>query len=174
MSAAPDRCRCGWFPQTGGAVRRVHLLMRQRDASRPLFRRPGTISPRASRPTNSKAGQPACWRSPTSMPAPLAWSRFGRSPRPPTEEGIAPLIAAAHTAANICRHPARGDARQPSNQRAVARRISAPARARAMVAHHGGSGAARTGIGRSRRQRAWAKSWRRATSMPLRVLSRPD
>jgi nitric oxide reductase NorD protein len=87
------------------AVRRLHLLMRQRDALRPLFR--STWDNLAAHfETDELEGWatgvlaladvnagPSCL---------VAFWELSRSQ--PAEEGIAPLAAAAHTAANICRH----------------------------------------------------------------------
>jgi nitric oxide reductase NorD protein len=91
--------------QPADSVRRLHHLMRQRDALRPLFRstwdnlaarfEPSEIEGWASGVlalADVNAG-PSCL---------VAFWEISRNQ--PTEDGIAPLMAAAHTATNICRH----------------------------------------------------------------------
>jgi nitric oxide reductase NorD protein len=92
-------------PQPDGAVRRVHLLMRQRDALRPLFR--AAWDNLAARFDEAElegwaAGVLALADVNAGPSCLVAFWEISRSQ--PTEEGIAPLIVAAHTAANICRH----------------------------------------------------------------------
>ena len=91
--------------QPADATRRLHLLMRERDALRPLFR--STWDNLSARfPADELEGWadgvlalahvnagPSCL---------VAFWEISRSQ--PTEEGLASLIAAAHTSANICRH----------------------------------------------------------------------
>ena len=90
--------------QPDGATRRLHLLMRQRDALGPLFRmawdnlagrfEPDELEGWAAGVltlADVNAG-PSCL---------IAFWEFSRNH--PTDEGIAPLIAAAEAAANICR-----------------------------------------------------------------------
>jgi nitric oxide reductase NorD protein len=91
--------------QSPEAVRRLHLLMGQRDALRPLFR--STWNHLAAR---FSAGEMEGWASSVLMLADVnagasclvAFWQISRNQ--PPEEGIASLMAAAHTAANICRH----------------------------------------------------------------------
>jgi nitric oxide reductase NorD protein len=91
--------------QPAGSVRRLHLLMRQRDALRPLFR--STWDHLAARfETDELEG----WASGVLALAdvnagPSCLVAFWEISRnQPTDDGVAPLIAAAHTAANVCRH----------------------------------------------------------------------
>ncbi len=104
MSAAPVSLRV-ISPQPAGAVRRVHLLMRQREALQPLFRMAwDNLADRFS------ADELEAWAAGVLALADVnagpsclvAFWEFSR--RQPTEEGMAPLIAASHMAANICRH----------------------------------------------------------------------
>ena len=94
ISAGPD-----------GAVRRVHLLMRQREALRPLFRTAWD-----DLATRFDADELEGWAAGVLALAdvnagPSCLVAFWESSRnQPTEEGIASLIVAAHTAANICRN----------------------------------------------------------------------
>jgi nitric oxide reductase NorD protein len=87
------------------AVRRLHELMRQRDALRPLFR--ATWDNLAGR---FEADELEDWANGVLALAdvnagPSCLVAFWETSRnQPTEEGTAPLIAAAHTSANICRH----------------------------------------------------------------------
>ena len=99
--------------QPDGVVRRVHLLMRQRDVLRPLFRIAwDNLAVRfdADELEGWAAGVltladvnagPSCL---------VAFWEISRNQ--PTEEGIAPLIVAAHTAANVCRHAGAQNLRQ--------------------------------------------------------------
>ena len=88
-----------------GAVRRVHVLMRQRDSLRPLFR--STWDNLAAR---FEADELEGWAigvlelaDVNAGPSCLtAFWEISRST--PTEHGIASLIVTAHTAANVCRH----------------------------------------------------------------------
>jgi nitric oxide reductase NorD protein len=107
-----------------GAVRRVHLLMRQRDGLRPLFRIAwDNLAARFD------ADELEGWAA-----AVLALADVNAGPsclvafwdvsrNQPTEEGIAPLIVAAHTAANVCRHAGAQATAATINSVAVARRI---------------------------------------------------
>jgi nitric oxide reductase NorD protein len=91
--------------QPEGAVRRVHLLMRQRDALRPLFRIAwDNLAARfdADELEGWAAGVLALADVNAGPSCLVAFWELSRSQ--PTEEGIAPLIVAAHTAANVCRH----------------------------------------------------------------------
>jgi nitric oxide reductase NorD protein len=92
-------------PAPDGAVRELHLLMRQREALRPLFRTAWD-----NLETRFEGDELAGWASGV-----LALANVNAGPsclvafwdlsrNQPTEEGIAPLIVAAHTAANICRY----------------------------------------------------------------------
>ena len=87
------------------AVRRLHELMRQREALRPLFR--STWDNLAAR---FEADELEGWANGVLALAdvnagPSCLVAFWEISRnQPTEEGIAPLIAAAQTSANICRH----------------------------------------------------------------------
>jgi nitric oxide reductase NorD protein len=107
-----------------GAVRRVHLLMRQREALRPLFRSAwDNLAARFDTDelegwavgvldlADVNAG-PSCL---------VAFWQISRDQ--PTEQGIAPLIVAAHTAANVCRHAGAQAAAATLNAVTVARRI---------------------------------------------------
>jgi uncharacterized protein YegL len=91
--------------QPEGAVRRVHLLMRQRDALRPLFRIAwDNLAARfdADELEGWAAGVLALADVNAGPSCLVAFWELSRSQL--TEEGIAPLIVAAHTAANVCRH----------------------------------------------------------------------
>jgi nitric oxide reductase NorD protein len=110
--------------QPAGSVRRLHFLMRQRDALRPLFR--STWDNLAARfETDELEGWatgvlaladvnagPSCL---------VAFWELSRSQ--PADQGIAPLVAAAHTAANICRHAGAQASANAIVAAAVARRI---------------------------------------------------
>jgi nitric oxide reductase NorD protein len=91
--------------QTDGAVRRVHLLMRQRDNLRPLFRVAwDNLAGRFE--TDELEGWAAgvlALADVNAGPSCLV-ALWEISRNHPTEEGIASLIVAAHTAANVCRH----------------------------------------------------------------------
>ena len=92
-------------PEPDGAVRRVHLLMRQRDGLRPLFRIAwDNLAARfdADELDGWAAGVLALADVNAGPSCLVAFWEISRNQ--PTEEGIAPLIVAAHTAANICRH----------------------------------------------------------------------
>ncbi|WP_291687154.1 VWA domain-containing protein [Bradyrhizobium sp.] len=94
ISAKPD-----------GAVRRVHLLMRQREALRPLFRTAwDDLAARfdADELEGWAAGVLALADVNAGPSCLVAFWEGSRNQ--PTEEGIASLIVAAHTAANICRN----------------------------------------------------------------------
>jgi nitric oxide reductase NorD protein len=91
--------------QPADATRRLHLLMRERDALRPLFR--ATWDNLSAR---FEADEMEGWASGVLALAdvnagPSCLVAFWEISRnQPVEEGIAPLIAAAHTSANVCRH----------------------------------------------------------------------
>jgi nitric oxide reductase NorD protein len=88
-----------------GAVRRVHLLMRQRDALRPLFRLAwDNLAARFD--DDELEGWAAGVLALADVNAgPSCLVGFWEVSRnQPTEDGIAPLIVAAHTAANVCRN----------------------------------------------------------------------
>ena len=125
MSAAARTVSLPLMPaQPEGAVRRLHLLMRQRDALHQLFRTAwDDLAARfdADELEGWAAGVltladvnagPSCL---------VAFWEISRSH--PTEQGIAPLNAAAHTAANICRHAGAQAAAATLRSIAVARRI---------------------------------------------------
>jgi nitric oxide reductase NorD protein len=110
--------------QPDGAVRRVHLLMRQRETLRPLFRSAwDNLAARFDTDelegwatgvlalADVNAG-PSCL---------IAFWEISRNQ--PTEEGIAPLIVAAHTATNVCRHAGAKAAAATIKSVAVARRM---------------------------------------------------
>ena len=110
--------------QPDSAVRRVHLLMRQRDALRPLFRIAwDNLAARFD--TDELDGWAAGVLTLADVNAGpsclVAFWEISRSQ--PTEEGIAPLIVAAHTAANVCRHAGAPATAATINSVAVARRI---------------------------------------------------
>jgi len=110
--------------QSEGAVRRVHLLMRQRDALRPLFRIAwDNLAARfdADELEGWAAGVLALADVNAGPSCLVAFWEFSRNH--PTEEGIAPLIVAAHTAANVCRHAGAQGAAATIVSAAVARRI---------------------------------------------------
>jgi len=110
--------------QPEGAVRRVHLLMRQRDALRPLFRIAwDNLAARfdADELEGWAAGVLALADVNAGPSCLVAFWELSRNQ--PTEEGIAPLIVAAHTAANVCRHAGAQGAAATIVSAAVARRI---------------------------------------------------
>jgi nitric oxide reductase NorD protein len=119
--------------QPADSVHRLHLLMGQRDGLRPLFR--STFDHLAAR---FDAGEIAGWASGVLALADVnagtsclvAFWEISRNQ--PIKEGIAPLVAAARTAANICRH---------AGAQATAATIVASAVARRMLGT--GSGLAR-------------------------------
>jgi hypothetical protein len=107
-----------------GAVRRVHLLMRQREALRPLFRTAwDDLAARFDADElEGWAGGVLALADVNAGPSCLV--AFWESSRnQPTEEGIAPLIVAAHTAANICRNAGAQAAAATLVAVAIARRI---------------------------------------------------
>jgi len=110
--------------QPEAAVRRLHLLMRQRDALRPLF---GVAWDNlAARFDGDElegwaAGVLALADVNAGPSCLIAFWEISRSY--PTDEGIAPLIVAAHTAANVCRHAGAQAAAATLRSVAVARRI---------------------------------------------------
>jgi uncharacterized protein YegL len=110
--------------QPDGAVRRVHLLMRQREALRPLFR--AAWDNLAGRFDEAElegwaAGVLALADVNAGPSCLVAFWDLSRNQ--PIEEGIAPLIAAAQTAANICRHAGAQAATAAINAAIVARRM---------------------------------------------------
>jgi nitric oxide reductase NorD protein len=87
------------------AARRLHLLMRQRDALRPLFRATwDNLSARfdADEMEGWASGVLALADVNAGPSCLVAFWEISRNQ--PTDDGTAPLIAAAHTSANICRH----------------------------------------------------------------------
>jgi nitric oxide reductase NorD protein len=110
--------------QPEGAVRRIHLLMRQRDVLRPLFRVAwDNLAARfdADELEGWAAGVLALADVNAGPSCLVAYWEISRNQ--PTEEGIAPLIVAAHTAANICRHAGAQAAAATIVSVAIARRI---------------------------------------------------
>jgi len=110
--------------QPEGAVRRVHLLMRQRDVLRPLFRIAwDNLAARfdADELEGWAAGVLALADVNAGPSCLVALWELSRNQ--PTEEGIAPLIVAAHTAANVCRHAGAQGAAATIVSATVARRI---------------------------------------------------
>jgi nitric oxide reductase NorD protein len=110
--------------QPDGVVRRVHLLMRQRDVLRPLFRIAwDNLAARfdADELEGWAAGVLALADVNAGPTCLVAFWEISRNQ--PTDEGIAPLIVAAHTAANVCRHAGAQAAAATINSVAVARRI---------------------------------------------------
>jgi len=110
--------------QPDGAVRRVHLLMRQRDALRPLFRIAwDDLAARFDADElEGWAGSVLALADVNAGPSCLvAFWELSRSQ--PTEASIAPLIAAGHTAANICREAGAQATAANIASAAVARRI---------------------------------------------------
>jgi nitric oxide reductase NorD protein len=107
-----------------GAVRRLHLLMRQRDALRPLFRIAwDNLANRfeADELDGWAVGVLALADVNAGPSCLVAFWEISRNQ--PTAEGIAPLIVAAHTAANICRHAGAQAAAATLVSVVVARRI---------------------------------------------------
>jgi nitric oxide reductase NorD protein len=107
-----------------GAVRRLHLLMRQRETLRPLFR--VAWNHLAARFDSDElegwaAGVLALADVNAGPSCLVAFWEISRSQ--PTEAGIASLIAAAHTAANVCRHAGANAAAATIGAVAVARNI---------------------------------------------------
>jgi uncharacterized protein YegL len=111
-------------PPPDGAVRQLHLLMRQREALRPLFRAAWD-----NLETRFENDEMVAWAAGV-----LALANVNAGPsclvafwdlsrNQPTEEGIAPLIVAAHTAANICRNAGAQAASATIVSAAAARRI---------------------------------------------------
>jgi Mg-chelatase subunit ChlD len=107
-----------------GAVRRIHLLMRQRDALRPLFRSAwDNLAARfdADELEGWAAGVLALADVNAGPSCLVAFWEISRSH--PTEDGIASLIVAAQTAANVCRYAGAQATAATLNSVAVARRI---------------------------------------------------
>ena len=124
MSAAVRSVSLRLIPAVpDGAVRRVHLLMRQRDALRPLFRLAwDNLAARfdADELEGWAAGVLALADVNAGPSCLVGFWELSRSQ--PTEDGIAPLIVAAHTAANICRNAGAQAAAATIISVAVARR----------------------------------------------------
>ncbi len=102
LRSAPLRLVTG---QPDGAVRRLHFLMQQRDALRPLFR--SVWDNLASRfdPDDLEGWATGVLALADVNAGPSCLVAFwDLSKSHPTEEGLAPLIVTAHTAANVCRH----------------------------------------------------------------------
>jgi len=88
-----------------GAVRRVHLLMRQREALRPLFRTAWDDLAARFEADELEGWAAGVLELADVNAGPSCLVAFWEiSRKQPTEEGIASLIVAAHTAANICRN----------------------------------------------------------------------
>jgi nitric oxide reductase NorD protein len=107
-----------------GAVRRIHLLMRQRDALRPLFRSAwDNLAARfdADELEGWAAGVLALADVNAGPSCLVAFWEISRSH--PTEDGIASLIVAAQAAANVCRHAGAQATAATLNSVVVARRI---------------------------------------------------
>jgi len=107
-----------------GAVRRIHLLMRQRDALRPLFRSAwDNLAARfdADELEGWATGVLALADVNAGPSCLVAFWEISRSH--PTEDGIASLIVAAQTAANVCRHAGAQATAATLNSVVVARRI---------------------------------------------------
>jgi nitric oxide reductase NorD protein len=116
-----------------GAVRRIHLLMRQRDALRPLFRSAWDNLAARFDPDELEGWAAGVLALADVNAGPSCLVAFWEISRnQPTEEGIASLIVAAHTAANVCRHAGAQAAAATIISVAVARRIlgAGPALAR--------------------------------------------
>src|SRR5258707_9560321 len=110
--------------QPEGAVRRLHLLMRQRETLGPLFRAAwDDLAARfdADELEGWAAGVLALADVNAGPSCLVALWELSRNQ--PTEEGIAPLIVAAHTAANVCRHAGAQGAAATIVSATVARRI---------------------------------------------------
>jgi nitric oxide reductase NorD protein len=110
--------------QPDGAIRRAHLLMRQRDALRPLFRTAwDNLAGRfeADELEGWAAGVLALADVNAGPSCLVAFWELSRNH--PTEQGIAALIVAAHTAANVCRHAGAQAAAAAIISVGVARRI---------------------------------------------------
>jgi nitric oxide reductase NorD protein len=110
--------------QADGTVRRVHLLMRQRDALRPLFRLAwDNLAGRfeADELEGWSTGVLALADVNAGPSCLVAFWELSRNH--PTEEGIAALIVAGHTAANVCRHAGAQAAAATIISVGVARRV---------------------------------------------------
>ena len=107
-----------------GAVRRVHLLMRQREALRPLFRTAwDDLAARFDADELEGWAAGVLELADVNAGPSCLVAFWERSRNQPTEEGIASLIVAAHTAANICRNAGAQAAAATLVAVAVARRI---------------------------------------------------
>ena len=91
--------------QPAGPVRRLHPLMRQREALRPLFRSTWDHLAARFEPDELEGWASGVLALADVNAGPSCLVAFWEISRnQPAEQGIAPLMAAAHTAANICRH----------------------------------------------------------------------
>jgi nitric oxide reductase NorD protein len=107
-----------------GAVRRVHLLMRQRDSLRPLFRSAWDNLAARFEPDELEGWATGVLELADVNAGPTCLTAFWEISRSqPTEQGIASLIVTAHTAANVCRHAGAQAAAATINAVAVARRM---------------------------------------------------
>jgi nitric oxide reductase NorD protein len=107
-----------------GAVRRLHVMMRQRETLRPLFRLAwDDLAARFDE--DELEGWAAGVLALADVNAgPSCLVAFWETSRhQPAEQGIAPLIAGAHTAANICRHAGAAATASTINALPVAKRI---------------------------------------------------
>ena len=151
---------------TEGAVRRVHVLMRQRDLLRPLFR--STWDNLAAR---FEADELEGWAAGVLELAdvnagPSCLTAFWEISRSqPTEQGIASLIVTAQTAANVCRHAGAQAAAATINSVTVARRMLGNGPALSRWWHAMDELALRAPESVRRQPRGWARSCRRATSV---------
>ncbi len=125
MSAALRSASLRVIPgEPDGVVRRVHLLMRQRDALRPLFRVAWNDLAGRFEKHELEAWAAGVLALADVNAGPSCLVAFWDVSRAqPTNDGIAPLIVAAHTAANICRHAGAQAAAATLVSVAVARRI---------------------------------------------------
>jgi len=134
VSAAARSASLRLIPaQPDGAVRRLHLLMRQRDALRPLFRIAWDNLAARFDAAELEGWATGVLELADVNAGPSCLVAFWEvSRKQPTEEGVAPLIAAAQTAANICRYAGAGAAAATIVSLAVARRMlgAGPALAR--------------------------------------------
>jgi uncharacterized protein YegL len=110
--------------QPDGAVRRVHGLMRQREALRPLFRTAWDNLEGRFDDNELEAWAAGVLALADVNAGPSCLVAFWEVSRnQPTEQGIAPLIVAAQTTANICRHAGAQAATAAINAVTVARRL---------------------------------------------------
>ena len=91
--------------QAEGAVRRLHFLMRQRETLQPLFRASWDDLAESFNGDELEAWAAGVLALADVNAGPSCLVAFwDLSRQQPSEQGIAPLVAAAHLAANICRH----------------------------------------------------------------------